>query len=464
MNGRILIVDGAPAGRIASREGFTHACYLQIEATGGEDALRLARQRKPDLILMSLSLPDMAGADLIRALRNDPVTRRIPILALAGADEDERIAALRGGADDVMPHDAGEVALMARIRNLQRRGETASVVSSAWGVQAGSMMVGMAESASPFEQPGTVGLIATDSAAAEEIRDVLQKYMRNRIRLLTREEALAFGAGHGHVAPEVLMIEAGSEEQGRVLQLMSELSTHPGTRRSIFCVILPQKDEALAATAFDLGAGDVFTSEISHSEMALRLDSLVRRQRESDRLRHTVEDGLRLAMIDPLTSTYNRRYAMPRLTGIAQQAIAENQEFAVMIADLDHFKLVNDAHGHAAGDTVLAEVARRFSDNLRMNDLLARYGGEEFLIVLPQTGHTEAHTIAERLKHVIEDQPFLLPSGRMLSLTVSIGVSIIGPDSETIVDVNRMITEADDALLLSKAAGRNRVTFSQPTA
>ena len=177
-----------------------------------------------------------------------------------------------------------------------------------------------------------------------------------------------------------------------------------------------------------------------------------------------MEDGLRSAMIDPLTGVYNRRYAMPRLAGIAEQAQSEGSEFAVMVVDLDRFKSVNDRHGHAAGDAVLAEIARRLSDNLRMSDLLARYGGEEFLVALPQTGLAEARQVAERLRGVIGDTPVTLPSGQGLTVTVSIGVSVITTEQCAAADVAGLIERADLALMSSKTSGRNLVTFDQTAA
>jgi len=193
----------------------------------------------------------------------------------------------------------------------------------------------------------------------------------------------------------------------------------------------------------------------------------LRRKRADDRLRASVQDGLRLAVIDPLTGLYNRRYAAARLTAIAEAAAAEGGEFAVMVVDLDRFKSVNDHWGHAAGDAVLVEVARRLGQSLRSGDLLARIGGEEFLAALPATGLTEGRIVAERLCHAVEETPVQLPGGAGIAVTVSIGLAVgrapgAGvPLRDTMRDT---VDRADRALLAAKSAGRNQVTISRSAA
>lgn len=211
--------------------------------------------------------------------------------------------------------------------------------------------------------------------------------------------------------------------------------------------------------AFDLGADDVVDPDVTATELALRTRSLMRRKRQGDQQRARMQDSLRLAMVDPLTGLYNRRYAAPQLAAIARQAAEAGGQFAVMVVDLDRFKQVNDQHGHAAGDQVLVEVSRRLSANLRSTDLLARIGGEEFLVVLPISTMAEARRIAERLCEAVEERPIRLGSGQSLTVTVSIGVAVSGPGTEGPSAADKVVEAADLALLESKGSGRNQVTF-----
>jgi two-component system cell cycle response regulator len=172
-----------------------------------------------------------------------------------------------------------------------------------------------------------------------------------------------------------------------------------------------------------------------------------------------MQDGLRLAMRDPLTGLYNRRFVVPQLAAIAARACEEGTPFAVMVMDLDRFKQVNDLHGHAAGDQVLIEAARRLSANLRETDVLARIGGEEFLAILPGSCTANARRVAERLCQAMDEDPIRLASGEVLHVTVSIGVAVAGTGGEAGFAIERLVEQADLALLDSKGAGRNQVTF-----
>jgi two-component system cell cycle response regulator len=197
-------------------------------------------------------------------------------------------------------------------------------------------------------------------------------------------------------------------------------------------------------------------------EVVIRLRTQIQRKRMADRLRATMADGLRLALIDPLTGLYNRRYALPHITRIAERAQETGRSFAVMLLDLDRFKAVNDTYGHAAGDVVLAEVAQRIRNSLRGVDLVARIGGEEFLVALPDTALDAARGTAERLRRIIADRPIRLPGALgEITVTASVGLAMGGADG---VAVEQVVDFADQALLGSKSEGRNLVTVSRSAA
>jgi diguanylate cyclase (GGDEF)-like protein len=166
----------------------------------------------------------------------------------------------------------------------------------------------------------------------------------------------------------------------------------------------------------------------------------------------TDREIMHLAMTDSLTQVPNRRALMEH----AEHALARRNSspLALLMIDVDNFKLINDTHGHPAGDDVLRKVAGRLAGRLRGHDLLGRYGGEEFCVVAPDTDTEGALTLAESLRETIASAPFATEQGE-LSVTVSIGISHSPPDIRR--ELKEVLTEADAALYKAKHTGRNRV-------
>jgi diguanylate cyclase (GGDEF)-like protein len=164
----------------------------------------------------------------------------------------------------------------------------------------------------------------------------------------------------------------------------------------------------------------------------------------------------RMAERDSLTGIGNRR----RLFAIGREEHVRARSFghplAAIMLDLDRFKLVNDRHGHGAGDDVLREVARRIAANVRDTDVAARYGGEEFAVLLPETDLETAHATAERIRVAVEETPFDTRRGP-LAVTVSAGVALLEEDTR---DLPALFDAADAALYAAKEAGRNRVAIA----
>lgn len=454
MVGKILIVDDVATNRIVLKAKLAMACYQPMLAADGRSCLRLAREALPDLIVLNVRLPDLPGIEVVQALRADPLTADIPVLMLADTgDAATRLAALRAGADDVLVRPVEDVILMARLRNLSRTREAMAELG-----QRGATLqaLGLAEAQAAFEFPGTIALVADRAETTMRWRKDLAAGLGDRVILMSREEALADPVP-GQAA-DIFVVDGTLGGSGGGLRLMSDLRSRSATRHAAVVLIQPQPNPAEIAMAFDMGANDVQPAGLPGAELALRLRRLMRRKQTADRLRASVQDGLRLAVIDPLTGLYNRRYAMPRLAAIAERARRAHGSFAVMVIDLDRFKSVNDHWGHAAGDAVLVEVAHRLGDNLRASDLVARIGGEEFLVALPDAAPADARAMAERLCRVMRDQPILLPDGSALSVTVSIGLAMSdGCGLAQDEAVSQVMERADRALLAAKSEGRNQV-------
>jgi diguanylate cyclase (GGDEF)-like protein len=167
-----------------------------------------------------------------------------------------------------------------------------------------------------------------------------------------------------------------------------------------------------------------------------------------------------IGLTDALTGVYNRRYLDRRLLEEIARARRQAYRLSCLYIDVDHFKQVNDTHGHQAGDDVLREVASRIKAELRMSDALGRFGGEEFVVLLIDADLDSANMVAQRIRASIADQPFLLPDGEMLPVSVSIGVASLGDvEREQAIEgvAQQLLAQADQALYEAKEAGRNRV-------
>jgi two-component system cell cycle response regulator len=241
------------------------------------------------------------------------------------------------------------------------------------------------------------------------------------------------------------------------VRLDSALRSRPETRQAAVILVVENGDVQIAAKGLDLGASDYIEAPFEVSELIARIRSQLRRKRYYDRLRSNVKNGLKMAVIDPLTGIYNRRYASQHMLRVMERARETDGVFAVMMIDLDKFKSINDRFGHDAGDAVLREFSRRLQENIRGVDLVARFGGEEFFVAMPDVDRHAAAAAAERIRRAVEGAPVMLPGGKdRVDVTVSIGVSIAGACDD---DAEAIIRRADCALYNSKESGRNRVSF-----
>lgn len=186
---------------------------------------------------------------------------------------------------------------------------------------------------------------------------------------------------------------------------------------------------------------------IDDTFLLVLLDVTERRQLEAE-LR-------RLATTDPLTQLFNRRHFMDVAQNTFAQARRTHAPLSLLMLDIDHFKTVNDTHGHGVGDAVIREVASRCQNALRPDDLIARMGGEEFAVLMPATPLPDAHRQAERLLEAIVSRP-LVAANVTLPVSVSIGGAQCLPDDLTL---DATLTRADRALYAAKRSGRGRAVF-----
>ncbi len=461
MAGRILIADNVATNRIILKVKLAAARYDVVQASSVEGLLKGARDSLPDLILTDIDLPGGGIKAICAGLAADQELAGVPVIAIAPVEERKmRLAGLRAGADEVLAKPLDEIALLALTRNLIRARAGFNELRHKQNI---AREFGFAEATARFTRPPRLTLIPGSREAGFGWRAGLVGKIEAQIAVQSRTEALD-RIDAGEVA-DAFVISANLSGENDGLRLISELRSRNATKHALILLHDAGADATLTTMALDLGANAVLSGAFDAEALSLRLRRLVAQKQQADALRQALDKQLSMAMTDPLTGLYNRRYAHSYIARMLKRARQKGQPFTLMLLDLDRFKRVNDRHGHLAGDEVLVEVARRLRKNLREIDLLARFGGEEFLVVLPETGRAEAGHAAERLRRVIGERPIHAASRQTdIPVTLSIGVVVSDENGAAATQIDKLIDRADRALYASKSEGRNQITFVRTAA
>ncbi|HWY94650.1 MAG TPA: diguanylate cyclase [Steroidobacteraceae bacterium] len=228
----------------------------------------------------------------------------------------------------------------------------------------------------------------------------------------------------------------------------------------VYALLLTARDAKEHIIAgLEAGADDYLIKPVHEPELIARLNAGRRILNLEHSLRVANHRNRILSITDALTGAYNRRYLMEQLPRELERCRRYAYPLSVLMCDVDFFKKINDARGHAAGDDVLQQFVARAQKILRTNsDWVARYGGEEFLIVLPETPYAGAMHVAEKIRVLIASAPFATRAGDAM-VTASFGVASTGPCGPDIaLKVDTLIRTADECLYRSKEAGRDRIS------
>ncbi len=452
MSARVLVVDDNEANRKLLQDKLKNEYFHVITAVDGEDAIQRARAEEPDVILMDVMMPKMNGVDACRVLKMDPQTEHIPIVLVTALNErEDRLRGLGAGADDFLTKPVNDLHLLSRVRALTKYKMVADELRKR---EASGKRIGAVDFVAQGRASEPARILVVDENERQARR--ICRYLEGLHRPISHSEATQLGISGSMVD---LMIVSLSNEKLDGLRLCAYFRSVESTRDLPILVVAEPDDEKRAVRALELGASDIVIKPIDSEELNARVKTQVRKKRYLDALRARLDQSMELAVTDQLTGLHNRRYMRVQLEALVKRSDMGGKPVSILLADIDHFKKVNDIHGHSAGDEVLKEFGRRLRENIRPIDLACRYGGEEFVVIMPETPKELAQSAAERIRHLIEDEPFIINRGDALRVTMSGGVATVSPPDDTL---DSMLKRADEALYRAKSRGRNQIDIEEP--
>src|SRR6185436_12378138 len=452
MTARVLVVDDIPAN-VKLLEAKLGAEYFDVVTAGsGPEALKKVEEEKPDIILLDVMMPGMDGFEVCQRIKSNPSTAHLPVIMVTALDQvSDRVQGLESGADDFLTKPVNDVALFARVRSLVR---LKTMVDELRLRQATGESMGLADGNENafLENPGRGRILVVEDREQSALR-IAETLSRDHDVEIVGDvnEALIRTKGGDYD----LVIPSLSLDRQDGLRFCATLRSLDVTRQTPLLTIVDEGDMKRLVRALDIGVNDYLMRPVERSELVARVRTQLRRKRYADRLRHSLQLSLEMAITDQLTGLFNRRYMSRHLGTLISNAAATGKPVSFLILDIDFFKKINDTYGHDVGDDVLREFANRVSHNVRGIDLACRYGGEEFVVVMPDTDMTFAYMVAERLRQSVADIPFKIavPPGQ-ITVTISIGVTASEGSADT---AEALLRRADQALYRAKRDGRNRV-------
>jgi two-component system cell cycle response regulator len=468
---RILVVDDSALSRslikrMLQRRGFT----VRTAGDGAEGAV-IALREHPDAVVTDLEMPVMNGYQLARLLKSDPATADIPLLILTSHGEaSSRFWGLETGADAYLVKDDLASGLLPAVDELL---QGAANRQRAPVAPPQSPLEVVARVASHLDarllEAVLVNRILERGMQAEGIRDAAQALMGTvaefvdvvllAVALHEPDESVAVhvkacgplpdGVREGLVGMLFERLQVAVDAPREVVLHAAELpaaAQEDLDRLQLLALPMRGAHAVLAVLPKRVFADDSREGMLLR-ELAGHLGLVLDNARLAQRLRE-------LSMIDGLTHLLNRRTIHQRLGEEWERARRYGGTLSVLLADLDHFKAVNDTYGHLGGDAVLAAVADLLRLHARTADVIGRYGGEEFLLLLPSTDLDSARRAARRLLDALANHPIPMAEGR-LTVTTSVGVASLSELPED-APPDSLLALADQRLYEAKAAGRNR--------
>ena len=460
--------------------------YDVSAVTANDDVLGILRARPADLVLLDANGRAASVDETLRKLRAEDNGRDVPVIVAGIGTADDASIVLRTGADDWLPKPLRVAELLARIAaQLRARGEVRQMREAL--IRREEELQRAQEDIATTRQLVEILNEVTADLTASEIYRVLARRVARALDLRHCSVVLASaGDATGTVVatyddpsitdlqvqieryPELATalrtgraVLVGDVTQDPMFAEVRELWKREGRTAPVRSVLaIPFSLDRRRAGIFFLrterGERTLSGEDADFAEIVIR--AAVAAIRRAQALESTRADNRRLeelATTDALTRLMNRRALMERLSVEVDRARRFKQQLSLLMVDIDHFKSINDQHGHLVGDDILRQMGTLLGGAVRTIDVVARYGGEEFVLILPETSTEGAVVFGERLRERVSEHQFDLGGERIFHLTCSVGVATF--PSPRVASTEDLFARADEALYRAKSGGRNQV-------
>ena len=420
---RAMIVDISKSLSVLLSQHMAAQQIKPLALTQGSEALEMLKRARCDLICVAMHLEDMDGIEFVKAVRSLKNQQGTHVVMLTTNENRDTLSkAMKAGVNELFRKDQLNK-LLEHITSWAQKIKLEHIHGNILYVEdnkATALVV-----SEQLKRSGYTVQQVTSGTAALDLLDT-QKF-------------------------DLLMVDYILEGSMTGLELVQEVRRNQSQPfEHPILVLSGQEDDNKKVEILRSGANDYVDKRASHDEMMVRVNNLIRTRRLFEQVQYQQEKLQHLAMTDQLTSLHNRHY----LFEAAPQKLSEAQRHqfpvALIIADLDKFKSINDSHGHATGDQVLKETGALLRKLCRKEDIVARFGGEEFVILLSHCSQAQALDKAESIRAALLG---LKPA--QLRVSASFGVACLEGGSQQ--NFNDLFSDADTAVYLAKNNGRNRV-------
>lgn len=463
VNKRVILIDANESTREILAARLRAQGYDVEPVPDGASGADLALAAPPAAVISDLWLPSISGVQICRLLRSEPATAEVPVILRGEDDPKSRFWAERAGA----------VAYVSK----GRMGDLVRALAKATANVRGGDGFFMQLSSETMDIRDRIAqhldAALFDSVIASEVRALANAGEFDRLfdklsQVLSQLNAYRWLA-LATPAPEHFGLHShpGMREQAE-----AEARAALGLDASIAVSGVHDEDALLRSEVTDAIVCQVRFSNVlvgtlalsptaADEEDAYKLVPLVARELGGAlRMTALIEESQRQASMDLLTGLMNRRAFLPTIRGEVARGARYGQQLSVLLLDVDHFKHINDRHGHAAGDQVLAAVGALLRRSLRTTDFAARWGGEEFVVALTCTDLEGGQVVAERTRSAVEEMLVDDGRGNRIAVTASVGLASLQPNES----VEQLMDRADRAMYAAKYNGRNRVGIDDPEA